>query len=451
MKLPIFLCQICCLIPAWALAQPPDLTSMVDPDLGSFVGIYKGIHAAPELSHHEEKTSALLARHLRSLGFDVTERVGKYQNLDWKAYGVVAVMRNGPGPTVLVRADMDALPIEEQTGLPYASHVRAKDDAGVEVPVMHACGHDIHVTTLIGTARMLVRLKAQWHGTLVLLGQPAEEKIDGARAMLTDGLYTRFPRPDFALALHDAPDMEAGKIGYIAGYMTAGSISVDVIIRGIGGHGAYPYKTKDPIVMAAEYVLAIQTIVSRENSPFDPVVVTVGSIQGGTKSNIIPDEVRMQLSIRTYKDEVRQRVLASLARIAKGIAVANGVPDERAPIVKPNDTEYTAATYNDPALTARVAQAMKQALGAGNVIAIDPVMGSEDFGELSLEGHEIPTMMFRVGAIDAPRMARSKETGSPLPTVHSSLFWPEPEATLRTGIVAMTAAVLDLMNPPLAH
>jgi amidohydrolase len=418
---------------------------MVDHELASLVTLYKGVHAAPELSHHEEKTSALLAAQLRALGFEVTEHVGKYRDPDLKGYGVVAVMKNGAGPTVLVRADMDALPVEEHTGLAYASHVRARDDSGTDVPVMHACGHDIHVATLIGTARMLSRLKSQWHGTLVLIGQPAEERIDGARAMLADGLYTRFPKPDFALALHDSAEMETGKVGYMSGYMLASSTSVDVTIRGAGGHGAYPHTTKDPIVMAAEYVLAVQTIVSRENSPLDPAVVTVGSIHGGTKHNLIPDEVHMQLSVRAYKEEVRQHILASLERIARGIALAGGVPEDRAPIVKASETEVTGATYNDPALTERVAGAVRAALGADNVLPVQASMGSEDFGLYGLD-HQIPTMMFRVGAIDAARIAKSKATGIPLPSLHSSLFWPVPEPTIRTGVIAMTAAVLDIMR-----
>jgi amidohydrolase len=434
------------LIATTASAQQARLDTAIDQQLPSLVSIYKGIHAAPELSHHEERTSGLLAQELRSLGFEVTEHVGKYPNPDWKGYGVVAVMKNGAGPTVLVRADMDALPVEEQTGLSYASHVRAKDDAGQDVGVMHACGHDIHVTTLIGTARVLAALKNDWHGTLVLIGQPAEERIDGARAMLADGLYSRFPKPDFALALHDSGELEAGKIGYLGGYMLASATSVDVTLRGRGGHGAYPHTTKDPIVMAAEYILAIQTIVSREDSPLDPAVVTVGSIHGGTKHNLIPDEVHLQLSIRAYKEEVRLHILASLDRIAKGIALAAGVPEDRAPIVKVSDTEVTAAMYNDPALTARVVGAMKTALGADKLVQLEPVMGSEDFGQFGLEDHKIPTFMFRVGAIDAERIAKSKQTGVPLPSLHSSLFWPVPEPTIRTGVKAMTVAVLELMK-----
>jgi amidohydrolase len=437
---------LCFLVATAVSAQQTKLDTMIDQQLPSLVSTYKTLHAAPELSHHEDKTSALLARELRTFGYEVTEHVGKYPNPDWKGYGVVAVMKNGAGPTVLVRADMDALPVEEQTGLPYASHVRAKDDAGQDVAVMHACGHDIHVTTLIGTARMLAALKNDWHGTLVLIGQPAEERIDGAHAMLADGLYSRFPKPDFALALHDSGEMEAGRIGYLAGYMLASATSVDVILRGRGGHGAYPHTTKDPIVMAAEYILAIQTIVSRENSPLDPAVVTVGSIHGGTKHNLIPDEVHLQLSIRAYKEEVRLRILASLDRIAKGIALAAGMPEDRAPIVKVSETEVTAAMYNDPTLTARVVAAMKTALGPDKLVQLEPVMGSEDFGQFGLEDHKIPTFMFRVGAIDAERIVKSKETGVPLPSLHSSLFWPVPEPTIRTGVRAMTVAVLELMR-----
>lgn len=341
---------------------------------------------------------------------------------------------------------MDALPVEEQTGLSYASHVRTKNDAGVDVGVMHACGHDIHVTTLIGTAKLLAAMKDQWHETVVLIGQPSEETIDGARAMLADGLYSRIPKPDFALALHDSSELETGKISYTRGYALASSTSVDVTIRGRGAHGSRPEVSKDPIVLAAEFIMAIQTIVSRENSPFDPAVVTVGSIHGGTKYNIIPDEVHLQLTIRTYKEEVRQHILASLDRIAKGIALAGGVPEDRAPIVKASETEVTPAMYNDPALTAREAAALKKGFGAENVIEEPSVMGSEDFGQFGLEGHQIPTLMLRVGAIDADRIATSQKTGTPLPSLHSSLFWPVPEPTIRTGVKAMTLAVMELMK-----
>ena len=429
-----------------AHAQDAQLKSLVERQLPSLVGIYKQIHRAPELSHHEVKTSQLLADELRSLGYTVTDHVGKYSTPAWTGYGVVAVLKNGAGPTVLVRADMDALPVEERTDLPYASHVRALDDAGTEVPVMHACGHDIHVSVLIGTARMLAALKNRWHGTLVLIGQPAEEKGDGARAMLADGLYTRFPRPDFALALHDFGELETGTVGYISGYMLAGATSVDVTIRGRGGHGAYPQLTKDPIVMAAEFIMALQTIVSRETVPTDPAVVTVGSIHGGTKYNIIPDEVRLQLTIRAFKPEVRQHILDALVRVANGITLAGGITADRAPVVKVNESEQADPIYNDPELTTRVAASLRRALGDEQVTLLEPMMGSEDFGSYGLDGHQIPTVLFRLGAIDAARIAKSKATGIPLPSLHSSLFLPTPEPTIRTGVVAMTTVVLGLMS-----
>ena len=434
------------LLASGADAQQPKLDAALDQELPSLVSTYRALHAAPELSHHEDKTAALLAGQLRGFGYEVTEHVGKYPKPEWQGHGIVAVMKNGAGRTVLVRADMDALPVEEQTGLPYASHVHAKNDAGLDVGVMHACGHDIHVTTLIGTARVLAAMKDQWHGTLVLIGQPSEETIDGARAMLADGLYSRIPRPDYALALHDSSELETGKISYTPGYALASSTAVEVTIRGRGAHGSRPEVSKDPIVLAAEFILAIQTIVSRENSPFDPAVVTVGTIHGGTKGNIIPDEVHLQLTVRTYKDEVRQHILASLERIAKGVALAGGVPEDRAPIVKSSETEATPATYNDLALTAREAAALRKGLGPENVLEGAPVMGSEDFGLFGLEGHQIPTLMLRVGAIDADRIANSQKTGVPLPSLHSALFWPVPEPTIRTGVKAMTLAVMELMK-----
>ncbi len=429
-----------------AFAQNAALSNDVAKQLDPLVRVYKEIHAAPELSHHEERTSQLVANELRSLGYTVTDHFGKYPNQKWQGYGVVAVYKNGPGPAVLVRADMDALPVEEQTGLPYASRVRATDDAGNDVPVMHACGHDIHTTVLLGTAKMLMQRKDHWRGTLILVGQPAEERGDGARAMLADGLYAKFPKPDFAVALHDFSDLKVGTVGYTSGYMLAGATSVDVTIRGSGGHGAYPQLTKDPIVMAAEFIQAIQTIVSRENSPTDPAVVTVGSIHGGTKYNIIPDEVKLQLTIRTYSPEVRQHILDSLARIAKGIALVGGVSEERAPIVRVNETEAVDPVYNNPALTERVVASLRRTLGSNNVIPLDRVMGGEDFGAYGLENHQIPTVFFRLGAIDPERIAKSKATGTPLPSLHSSLFWPAPEETIRTGVTAMTAVVLDLMK-----
>jgi amidohydrolase len=433
------------LLPAQQSGLGNQLDGLVNQQIDSLVATYKTLHSNPELSGHEEKTSVFVANELRSLGYSVTERVGKYSLPEWVGYGVVGVLKNGSGPTVLVRTELDALPVEEKTGLPYASKVRTKDDAGQDVGVMHACGHDIHMTSLLGTAKTLVELKDRWHGTLVLVGQPAEEAIGGAKAMLDDGLYTRFPRPDYALALHDTNDLEAGKVGYASGYALASSTSVDIIIRGIGGHGSRPESTKDPIVVAAQVILALQTIVSREKPAQDPAVVTVGSIHGGTKHNVIPDEVRLQLTVRAYKEETRQKILASIDRITKGIAAAAGIPDDRAPIVKVSETEYTPATYNDPELTRRVVGALQKTLGAANVVEVPPIMASEDFGNFGLNG-QIPTLIFWLGAVDASDLAKSKQTGVPLPSLHSSLFAPLPEPTLRTGVKAMTVAVLELMG-----
>ncbi len=421
------------------------LDARIERDLPSLVTTYKALHAAPELSHYEQKTSAFFAAQLRGFGYEVTERVGKYEEPKWIGYGVVAVLKNGAGPTVMLRTELDALPVAEKTGLPYASTVKMPNDAGQEVSVMHACGHDIHITSMLGTAKMLAGMKDQWHGTLIIIGQPAEEVIDGARSVLRDGLYERFPKPDYVIALHDSADLEAGKVGYTPGYSMASSTSVDIKIRGLGGHGARPESTKDPIVVAAQVIMALQTIVSREDWPLDPVVVTVGSIHGGTKHNIIPDEVDMQLTVRAYKEPVRKRVLASIERITKGIALAAGIPENRAPIVKFSENQVTSATYNDPELTERLAASFVKSLGQENVVKLEPVMMSEDFGYFSLE-QKIPTSQFTLGAVDPVKVKQSREAGTALPSLHSALFQPLPEPTLRTGIKAMTAAVLDLMK-----
>ena len=412
------------------LAQTLD--QRIDRELPSLLATYKSLHTAPELSMQEAKSSAFVASRLRELGYDVTERVGKYDDPTNTCYGVVAVMKNGNGPVVLIRSDMDALPVTEQTGLPYAS---------ANSGVMHACGHDIHMTTLLGTAKMLADLKSQWHGTVMLVGQPAEEIVAGARAMLNDNIYDRFGKPQYAIAIHDSADLPYGKIGYTPGYALSASDSVNVTMRGQGGHGARPQNAKDPVVMAAEFITALQTIVSRERSPLDPVVVTVGSIHGGTKRNIIPDEVKLQLTVRTYKPEVRQRVLDSIARIAKGIALTAGVPDNLAPIVEQVGSEASEATYNDPALTQRLASALEKSLGAENVVKIDPLMVSEDFGRFGLGG-KIPTVMMHVGAIDPARIA----SGERVPGLHSSGFAPVPEPTLRTAIKSMTTMAMELLK-----
>ena len=339
--------------------------SLADAELPSLLTIYKDVHSHPELSTQEQRTSALVAKELRAAGCEVTEGFGKYDNPKLKAYGVIGIMRNGDGPKVLVRTDMDALPVEEETGLPYASKVVARNDEGKEVHVMHACGHDAHISMFIGVARALAKLKDQWHGTIIFVAQPAEELGSGARAMLKAGLYEKFGKPDFALGFHDKADLQTGHIGVTEGYTYANVDSVDVTVRGLGGHGAYPYTTKDPIVLAAEMINTWQTIVSRENNPLNPIVITVGSIHGGTKHNIIPDEVKMQLTVRTYKPDVRERVLAAIDRVAQGIAAAGGVPPERAPIVTVLKDQFTPSTYNNPELTKRLVAAWKKSLGRG--------------------------------------------------------------------------------------
>jgi amidohydrolase len=445
MKISLSILSLSILSSGLAFAQQTP-QSLADAELPSLIAIYKDLHAHPELSTHEEKSSAFVAKELRAVGCEVTEHVGKYPKPETKPYGVVGVMKNGAGPTVLVRTDLDGLPVEEQTGVPYASKVVTKNDKGDDVHVMHACGHDVHMSAFVGVARSLAKLKDQWKGTIVFVGQPAEETGSGARALLNDGLYTKFPKPDFALGFHDSAQIQTGHIGVTEGYTYANVDSVDVTVRGAGGHGAYPHKTKDPIVLSAEIINAWQTIVSRENNPVDPVVVTVGSIHGGTKHNIISDEVKMQLTVRTYKADVRERVLAAIDRIAKGIATAAGVPADRAPIVEVQKNEFTPATYNNPELTKRLVAVWKKTLGADNVEATDPTMGGEDFSEYSLPDHSVPAVDFHIGAVDPAKIAESKSTGAPLPSLHSSKFAPVPEPTIRTGVVAMTTAVLDLMK-----
>ncbi|HYL06073.1 MAG TPA: amidohydrolase [Thermoanaerobaculia bacterium] len=403
----------------------------LDPDL---VALYIDLHRNPELSLHEQKTAAKLAERLRRLGFEVTVGVG--------GTGVVGVLRNGAGPTVMLRTELDALPVEEKTGLPYASTVKARNDAGLEVPVMHACGHDVHMTVWAGTAARMAQARTSWHGTLVLIAQPAEEVVKGAKAMLADGLFTRFPKPDYVVALHDSPKVPAGKIGYTPGFILASSDSVDVTIYGKGGHGAAPQTTVDPVVIAARTIVAWQTIVSREKDPQEPAVVTVGSIHGGTKHNIIPDEVKLQLTVRTYSREVRRHVLDAIARIARGEAAAAGAARE--PTV--GVVESTPATYNDPKLTARVAAALGRQLGADNVVEVPREMASEDFSEYGLAG--VPAVMVRLGAAEPAALAKAQAAGQELPSLHSSLFAPDRDPTLRTGVAAEMAMLLDLLGKP---
>ena len=433
-------------LPAVSLFAQQTPQSLADAELPSLLAIYKDIHAHPELSMHEERSAAIVAKELKAAGCQVTERVGKYDKASVTCFGVVGVMKNGAGPIVLVRTDLDALPVHEETGLPYASTVTTKNDEGKEVPVMHACGHDAHIAAFIGTAGALAKLKDQWHGTIVFVAQPAEETGNGARALLKGGLYDRFGKPDFALGFHDKADLQTGHIGVTEGYTSANVDSVDVTVRGVGGHGGYPHKTKDPIVLAAEMINAWQTIASRENNPLDPIVVTVGSIHGGTKRNIIPDEVTMQLTVRTYKKQVREKVLAAIERIAKDIAAAGGVLPERAPIVTVRKDEFCSATYNNPELTKRLVAVWRKSLGNENVEIVDPTMGGEDFSEYSLPDHSIPAVDFHFGAVDPAKFADYKQTGKELPSLHSSKFAPVPEPTIRMGIIGMTSAVLELMK-----
>ena len=421
-------------------AAPPlpkeEIQAFVEKEYPSLERLYKTFHGAPELSLMERETSKRFAGELRGIGFTVTEGVG--------GYGVVGVLENGKGETVMLRTDLDALPVKEETGAPYASTVQTKDRTGAAVNVMHACGHDVHMTCVVGAARALASLKDQWQGTLVVIGQPAEEMGIGARTMLMDGLFSKFPRPDYCLALHVDSELETGKVGYVPGYSHANVDSVDITIRGIGGHGAQPQATKDPVVVAAQVVLALQTIASRERHPRDPVVVTVGSIRGGTKHNIIPDEVKLQLTVRTYTDETRKKTLEAVERITRGIALAAGIPTELEPSVTVT-SEGTPSVYNTPELVLRVADVCRAVVGDDNVVERDPTMGGEDFGRYGRGEPKIPICMYRLGATNPKRVEEAKKSGTPLPSLHSSKYLPELDA-IRIGTETMTAAAIDLLR-----
>ncbi len=421
-------------------ATPPAIDERVEAEYASLDALYRELHAAPELSFHEEKSAARMATEARALGWEVTEKVG--------GHGVVAVLKNGAGPTILVRADMDALPVREMTGVPYASKVTVKDASGLGVPVMHACGHDIHMTCWVGTARVLTKLRDRWKGTLVFIAQPAEEVGGGSDPMLKDGLYTRFPVPDYALALHVNSELPAGVIGYRAGPQSANVDSLDMLVHGIGGHGAQPHSTKDPIVLAAQIILALQTIDSRETHPLEPVVVTVGSIHGGTKHNIIPDAVRLQLTVRTFTDEVRQKTLAAIKRIARGQAISAGLPEGLMPEIKEAEL-YTPVVVNDPTLTHRLVGVFTGLFGAERVRERQPTMGGEDFSRYGRTEHKVPICMFSLGAVDPRKIDDAKKRDEPLPSLHSPFFAPEREPTIKTGVAAMSAAVLDLLGAKL--
>ena len=410
------------------------LRADIDAMYADIESLYIDLHRNPELSLLEEKTAAKLAERMRKLGYQVTTRVG--------GTGVVAMLKNGAGPTLLVRTDMDALPVLEQTGLPYASKVTQKDAVtGEVVPVMHACGHDVHMASWIGTATILAKRKDLWHGTLMFVAQPAEERVRGARAMLEDGLYARFGKPDAALGIHDHDLTPAGTAGTIPGYIYAAADSVDLTFHGVGGHGAYPQDAVDPVLIAARFVVTVQGVVAREISPFDQAVITVGSFHGGTKHNIISDLVRLQLTVRSYRPEVREKLLSAIARIAKAEAAAAGAPRE--PEMK--IVESTAATYNDPALTEQVLAALAAALGAENVSHPPAEMGSEDFSEFVNAG--VPGVYLNVGAVEPAKFAAWKQGKARLHSTHSPFFAPDVLPTLKTAILAETVAALTLLKP----
>jgi amidohydrolase len=403
----------------------------------SVESLYLDLHRNPELSLHEQNTAAKLADALRKLGFEVSTGVG--------GTGVVGILNNGTGPTVMLRTELDALPVHEDTGLPYASHVITKDAAGNDVPVMHACGHDIHMSSWFGTATLMSRSRDRWHGTLMMVAQPAEEIGAGAPAMLKDGLFTRFPKPNYVFAVHDDSGIPSGQVGFIPGYALSNADSVDITFYGKGGHGAMPQTTVDPIVIAARFILSVQTIVSRELAPTDPAVITVGSIHGGTKHNIIPDEVHLQLTVRSYKEEVRKHIFDSMRRIADAEAAAAAAP--KPPLITSKEGGH--ATYNDPALTERIAAAEKHVLGDANVYQIPPKMVSEDFSEYGLAG--VPSTQFFVGAVNPEKFKAAAASGEALPSLHSSMFAPDREPTLKTAMEVETTALLDLFNNPPAH
>jgi hippurate hydrolase len=405
----------------------------LDAAYGELDALYKDIHQNPELSKQEHKTAAKLAAKLKALGFEVTSNVG--------GTGVVGVLKNGKGPTLLVRTDLDGLPVEEKTGLPYASKATATDN-GAKVSVMHACGHDMHMTVWTGTATLLSQLKDQWKGTLVMVGQPAEEQGDGARAVIADKLYERFPKPDFAVALHVKGELPSGQVGVIKGYAFANVDSVDITFYGRGGHGAAPHTTIDPIAMAAKAVVSFQTLVSREENPFEPAVVTVGSFHAGTRHNIIPDEARLQLTLRSYTPEVRKALIDGVTRIAKAEALAARAPKE--PLIKID--EGPQAVFNEPAFTARLNETLTKELGEKSVVEVQPVMGAEDFSEYSRQGG-FPSCMLWLGSVEQSKVDASKSGGPPVPSTHSALYAPDREKTLRTGVRALTSVALELLKP----
>ena len=444
MSIPRSLALVCatCAIAASVSAQA--LKSFAQKETPALVDTYKDLHEHPELSHHEERTSAILATALREAGYTVTDHVGIYPDGS-HAFGVVGILKNGSGPTLLIRGDMDALPIIEETGVPYASHVMTKTASGQTTGVMHACGHDVHVTVLIGTARAMAATKSQWHGTLMLVGQPSEETIDGAKAMLADHLYERFGTPDKILGLHDTNQLPAGMIGYVFGPTLASSTSIDILIHGIGGHGSAPQLGRDPITLAALYITQIQTIVSREEDPQDPSVLTVGDIHGGTKRNIIPDEVKLELTTRSFTDKSRQTIIDGLKQMAAGLTLSANLPPEKATTVTVLDNESTPVMFNDPTLMKSVSATLIKTFGADRVVEEQKIMGSEDVGIFGLN-RKIPVAFLWLGAMDPAKFAAAKAAGKPLPGPHTSHFEPLPQPTIQTGVEALSTVATSLLQ-----
>jgi amidohydrolase len=419
--------------------SPPNkqILTVIDQEYSSLESLYKHLHAHPELSLHEKQTAELLAQSLAKTGCQVTTGVG--------GHGIVGVIKNGPGPVVMIRTDMDALPLKENTGVEFASRKVTQSGSGKETALMHACGHDMHMAVWAGVARVLTKLKKEWSGTVVFVGQPAEEKGVGARSMLADGLFTKFPRPDFALALHVNSALESGKVGIVSGYALANIDAVDLLIKGKGGHGSVPQLTIDPIVLASKMILGFQTIVSREIAPQVPALITVGSIHGGTNDNIIPDEVKLELSIRSFGDDVQKSLIEKIRGTCEGIAFSSGVDKQNYPVITVRE-EHTPAVYNDPVLAGKIFENFTKLLGTEKVVSLSPEMFGEDFGWYGRGKPAIPTLIYSLGSVSPEKMADAKKNNLSIPSTHSSSYLPDLTPSLRTGVLSMSSAAISLLT-----
>lgn len=434
-----------CLIPALLsgyvafsqTAESRKITAIVQKEYPELSSLYRHIHANPELALQEKNTAALMAKELNRLGYAVTENIG--------GYGVAGILRNGPGPVILIRTDMDALPIREQTGVPFASTITRTNTSGDQTPVMHACGHDMHMAVWVGVARVLAQLKKSWSGTILFIAQPAEETGTGARAMIDDGLFSKFPVPDYALALHVNSSLQTGKVGYCPGYSLANIDMIDIAVKGKGGHGAMPHSTIDPVVLAARLVMDFQTIVSREISPTQPAVITVGSIHGGTTGNTIPSEVKMELAVRSLDDDVQKHIIQSIRRICKNVALSAGLTGDDLPAITVNPGG-SPSVYNNPALSEKLAAHFSEIIGAENVIRLTPEMYGEDFGRYGRTDAKIPIFLYSLGVVPEKKMLEAAKENKPLPSTHSPLFIPETDTAMRTGILTMSSAILHLLR-----